>query len=87
MSHNLTFHARTRMRQRSIPTLIVDWLMDYGKREFDKNGAQVLFFSKDSIRKLEREMGYPVVRRLSEFFNAYLVMTPDGAVITVGYRP
>lgn len=47
----MTKHAASRRRQRSIPQLIIDWLFDYGHREFDKHGAYRLYFSRESLKK------------------------------------
>lgn len=82
----LTRHAHARQRQRAIPNLILQWLIDFGQREFDKHGAYRLFFSKKSLRRIERECGREIVRRLADFWDTYMVMSLDGAVITVGYN-
>ena len=82
---NMTHHAEIRAQQRCIPPLIVDWLMEFGAREHDKHGAEVVFFDKRSKRMLAKEVGKPIVDKLSCLMKAYLV-TCDGTVITTGYR-
>jgi hypothetical protein len=79
-------HAQIRMRQRSIPPIVIDWLIGYGASEFDHHGAEIRFFDKRSRRQLTSEIGGQVVERLQPFLNTYLVMGTDGGVITVGHR-
>ena len=84
---NLTQHAHIRSQQRSIPPLIVNWLLNFGEEKFDNHGGVVHFFSKRSRRKLEQEVGKGPVRKLSEYLDTYLIKSSgDGAIITVGHR-
>jgi hypothetical protein len=69
-----------------LPPLIQDWLLAYGKEEYDGRGAIVRYFTNDCIRKMERDFGRGPIRKLSEFLRAYLVESTDGIVITVGKR-
>lgn len=83
----VTDHASVRCQQRGVPTLIQHWLIDYGAAEFDGRGGVVRYFSSESIRRLERELGRVVVRRMHEYLRCYLVeCARDGAIITAGKR-
>jgi hypothetical protein len=83
----ITKHASNRMRQRSIPPLVVTWLEQYGKTRHDHHGAIVCYFDKQSRRDLEREVGRPVVSRLSPYLDCYAVLdASDRRVVTVGHR-
>ena len=87
MQIDYTTHARNRSQQRGIPPLITSWLLDYGKEEYDGHGAVVRFFTRESLRKMEREIGAAPLKRLSEYLRCYLVQSNrDGAIITVGKR-
>ena len=87
MSRNYTEHAKVRQQQRGIPPLIADWLISYGKEQFDGHGGVIRYFSKDCVRRLEREVGREPIKRMSEFLRCYLVQDSiDGAVITLGKR-
>lgn len=80
-------HATTRAQQRGIPPLIRNWLLEYGAETYDGRGGIVRHFTKESIRRLEREVGATPLSRLSEYMRCYLVeSTEDGVVITVGKR-
>jgi hypothetical protein len=87
MKQNFTEHAIVRKQQRGIPPLIANWLIDYGDEEFDGHGGVVRYFSKQCIRRLERELGRKSIKRMSEYLRCYLVQSSkDGVVITVGKR-
>lgn len=80
-------HAKVRSQQRGIPPLIALWLFDFGELQHDGHGGVCRYFTKTSIRRMEREFGREPLRRLSEFLDCYLVEATDsGAVITVGHR-
>ena len=82
-----TLHARTRAQQRGIPPLIDRCLDDYGEEQYDGHGGVILFLSKQSRRRMERDMGREPVRRLSEWLDAYKVVSShDGQTITIGHR-
>lgn len=85
MHQDLTQHAEMRARQRGIPPLIIDWLRDYGAVHYDKLGAEIRYFNKQSRRELERLVGHEVIGRLRSLLDSYIV-EKDGVVITVGRR-
>jgi len=82
-----SLHAEQRAQQRGIPPLIRDWLLDYGEEVYDQRGGVIRYFTRQSLRQIERNVGNVPVRRLSEYLRCYLVQSSDdGAVITVGKR-
>ena len=82
---NMTKHAQSRLQQRTIPPLIIDWLCRYGCRLKGVNGTTVCFFDKESRRHLASEVGHVVVRRLSDMMDTYLVISGD-SIVNVGHR-
>ena len=80
----LTKHARVRAQQRSIPPLISDWLIAFGAVTHDHRGAEILYFDKRARRSLEREVGRPIVRRLSDYLDCYAVV--DDGDVTTGWQ-
>lgn len=83
----MTRHATTRMQQRGINPLILRCLQEYGHRVHDNHGGILYYFTRDSIRDVERDWGREAVRRLvADYRNAYIVTSIDGAVITTGWR-
>jgi len=82
-----TRHATIRSQQRGIPPLVRHWLLDYGEEVFDGRGAILRYFTAQSIRRMERDLGREPLRRLSEYLRCYLVeATDDGRIITMGKR-
>ena len=87
MIRTCTKHANQRAQQRGVPPLIQIWLLDYGKETFDGSGSVTRYFDRESIRRMEREIGTTPIKRLSEYLRCYLVQSStDGAIITVGKR-
>lgn len=75
------------MQQRSIPPLVVTWLLEFGKMRYDHRGGIVYYFDSHSRRNLERVVGSRVVARLSDYLNTYAVASAsDDALVTVGHR-
>lgn len=82
----MTRHAEIRMQQRAIPPLVTEWLDQFGATAYDKHGAKRRFFDKQSRKRLTRAVGKKVVNQLSKELSAYMVVSDDKAVLTVGYR-
>jgi hypothetical protein len=83
----MTRHAQVRSQQRGIPVKVQSWLVQYGDRVHDHRGAVLRFFSKRSLRRLERAEGAPSMRALSKHLRCYMVQAvDDGAIITMGIR-
>lgn len=78
-------HAAVRAQQRNVSPLIIDWLLEYGSRSFDKHGAELRFFDKRSRKALSARYGGHLIGNLSKQLDAYLVVS-NGAVLTTGFR-
>ena len=50
---NATAHASIRSQQRGIPPLVVDLLLQFGCREHDHTGAEIVYFDRRSKKRLE----------------------------------
>lgn len=82
-----TAHAERRAQQRAIPPLIEQWLEEFGEEHYDGRGGLVRYFSRRSVRAMERRFGSRPVRRMAEYLNAYVVESSrDGTTITIGHR-
>lgn len=80
-----TSHAQKRAQQRGIPPLIDELLDRYGREQYDGHGGVILFFDRNSIRSMERDMGRKPVSRLAEWLRAYKVVTTSfECTITMG---
>lgn len=83
---SMSRHAGTRVQQRGIPPIVVEWLLEYGAREHDHHGAQIYFFDKRSRRVLAKEVGQDIVDRLISLLDAYIVVGTEGTIVTAGHR-
>ncbi len=80
-------HAKVRAQQRGIPPIIDRWLDEFGEEDYDGHGGIRVYFSRKSVRAMERAFGREPVRRMAEFLRAYRVESShDGQVITIGHR-
>jgi len=78
-------HAQERMRQRSIPQIVLDLLMQFGAEEHS-HGAIRYSLDKKSRRALDRYLGSARIKEMDKLLNTYVVVSSDGQVITVGHR-
>ena len=77
-----TSHARSRMQQRCIPPLVIDWLLSYGKRE-KSFGSSRITFDKKARCDLTKDVGEQVVKQLNKYLNACIVVDEtSGELIT-----
>lgn len=81
-----TNHARIRMQQRGIPDGAVDLLLDYGREIRAGKGRRIVSFDKRSRRRMARELGEQVLRRVERYLDAYAVVGTDDTIVTVGHR-
>ena len=83
----LTTHACVRMQQRGIPSAALDVLLEYAREAHDHRGCRILRFDKRSRRRAARELGSERFRRVERYLDAYAVVGPDDAVLTVRASP
>lgn len=80
----MTHHAMARAQKRGVPPLVVDLLLQFGVREHDSRGAEIVYFDRRARKHLETYSG-GLFGRLNEHLDAYAVIY-DGRVVTVGPR-
>lgn len=78
-------HATVRSKQRGIPTLIIEWLEEYGSITYDHHGGRKIYFDKKSRKLLSKRYGKEVVDRMGSLMNTYIV-EDNGCIITVAHR-
>jgi hypothetical protein len=77
-------HATVRCQQRGIPTLVLDLLLEFGQREHDHAGAEIVFFDHRARKRIESYSG-GLISKQNEFLDSYAVLA-DGNIVTVGHR-
>jgi len=81
---NATTHATARCQQRGVSPFVIDLLLQFGRREHDHEGAEIVFFDRRAKKEVESYMGGSI-GKLNEQMDSYAVVS-DGCVITVGVR-
>lgn len=81
----LTQHARQRIQQRSIPRMVVDWVIEFGCSEPAGNGAKKYFFNKPARHRFRRYAGV-LFSTLERHLDVYVVVDSEGSVVTVAHR-
>lgn len=82
----LSNHAVAQMQQRAISETTVDYLIEWGRKAYDHRGGVVRYFDKASRSQLLRHVGQKRAKELENRLDAYVVVSTDGQVITVGHR-
>lgn len=79
-------HARVRNQQRGIPPVVHEWLTRFGSEHYDGHGGIKVFFSKDSKKRMEKELGKSFVHKNEQYLQIYRIESShDGQIITCGH--
>ncbi len=82
----MTIHARARVQSRSIPSDVIEMLLDFGAEVAAPGNAIRLFFDKGARNRVKKLMGGDRgVRTIERWFNTCAILGNDGRIITV-YR-
>jgi hypothetical protein len=81
----LSHHACYRMRNRSIPPLVIDALQDFGDSRMVGEGCASFFFTKRGWKAFIAYMGV-AASAFERFRNAYVIVAENGTVVTAGWR-
>ncbi len=81
---NSTKHARDRMQQRGLPPIVIDLLLKFGIWTY-RGGAIVRHFDRRARRKADEYTG-GLLGRNGKWSDAYLVVSQEGSIITLGHR-
>ena len=57
VARRVAAHAAIGVRQRAVPPLVVDWLLEYGPRALAGQGVEKVYFDKQARRDLKRSIG------------------------------
>ena len=82
----MTRHAEQRAKDRSIPE-IARWLLEeFGAPRSAGGGAVSYSFDKKGWRAVCRVFGSWQLKKMEQLRRVYMVVSSDGAVITLAYR-
>jgi hypothetical protein len=80
-----TTHAARRMKQRSISEDGVELVLSFGVSRHCGRGCESYSFDNRSWRTAARRLGRRIVE-LERFRDLYLVVSPEGAIVTAAWR-
>ena len=78
-------HARERRKQRGIPRKAVDIVLDYGA-VVHHYGDLKYYMDKEAHRRAKSAMGADAYRGIVDRLNIYVIVSPDGRIVTVAKR-
>ena len=81
-----TRHAAVRAQQRAIPPLVDRLLDEFGDEEHDGHGCVRVYFSRQSIKRMEKAFGQQPVGLFKRYTRAFKVESTDGVVLTKGWQ-
>lgn len=82
----LSNHAVAQMQQRAISESTIGYLIEWGRKAYDHKGAVIRYFDKSSRAHLLKRVGEQRARQIENQLDAYVVVSTNGRVITVGHR-
>lgn len=78
-----TKHFQERAQQRSVSSPIVSALLKYGEARSSKRGIDSIISNTNALTEIKSEYGPSVFKMCEKFNNTYIIMSNDGALITV----
>ena len=81
----LTAHAAGRCQQRGIKGEVVEAILAYGERQW-RRGAEVCFMTRQARALARAMLGPERFARIADRLGCYVVVSDEGAVITVAQR-
>jgi hypothetical protein len=82
----MTAHAQRRAHDRSIPDIARYLLMDYGVCKRAGDGTVSYYFDKRAWKDVEKLFGSWPLKKMEQLKRVYMVVSDDGAVVTIAYR-
>ena len=78
-----TRHAAARVQQRSIPPIVIDYILAEGECAPAGTGAERFTFGKQGWRRFQRVLG-PMARHFDHYRQVYVIVA-GGMVVTAAY--
>lgn len=86
MQHaEFTKNAQTRAQQRGIRTDVAEVLLAFGTSRI-RHGAEVVFMNNAARMTARKVMGAKAYARIADRLDCYIVMAPNGDIITCAHR-
>lgn len=82
----LTTHAQVRQQQRGIRHEVLDCLLAFGRREYDHQRCEIVYFDDRALEAVQKDAGPHFAQLASDHRGVYAVIDSDGCVVTTGHR-
>jgi hypothetical protein len=82
----LSAHAEVRIQQRGVERDLLECLLEYGARQYDHKGCEVVFLTEASLNAIARHESHYLWARMKADRNLYAVVNANGCVVTAGHR-
>ena len=82
MSH----HAQVRSRQRGIPLLAIEVILDFGRETQSFDSCEIVFMDKEARRRAREALGRAAYAKIEPRLNAAIVIGKRGGVVTCMHR-
>ncbi len=82
----MTYHAQVRSRQRGIPLLAIEIILDFGREAQSFDNRQVVFMDKEARRRARATLGRTAYAQIEAQLDATIVIGNRGSVITCMHR-
>lgn len=76
-------HFDTRFQQRGITSVVAQTLLNYGAGRKTRDGAESLSFTREVLAEIKADLGPHIFKMCERLKNAYIVVSDEGALITV----
>lgn len=83
---NISAHAEIRAKQRGIPPMIIDLIIDFGTR-IDRGDVCSVFFDKKAIKEVKRYGGPECLPLVNRYKDVYLILSENNnTVVTIAHK-
>lgn len=83
---SLSAHAVVRMQQRGVERELLECLLEYGARQYDHKGCEIVFLTDGCLEAIARHESHHLSVRMAAARGVYAVVDVDGCVVTTGHR-
>lgn len=74
------------MQQRGVERELLECLLEYGARQYDHKGCEIVFLTDDCLGAIARYESNHLWVRMAAARSVYAVVDTDGCVVTMGHR-
>ena len=77
---SISSHAEVRMQQRGVERALLECLLEYGARQYDHKGCEIVFLTDDCLDAIARHENHHLFVRVAAARSIYAVVDADGSL-------